>query len=64
MSRGRSDAPWPSRSTRDHAVAARGEVFGQRPVHLLGEQQPVDEDQRPRRPPARFAVRPARAAAA
>ena len=30
----------------DHAVAARGERFGQRAVHLLGEQQPVDEDQR------------------
>ncbi len=33
---------------RDHVVAPRREVFGQRPVHLLREQQPVQEDQRPR----------------
>ena len=43
---------------RDHAVAARREVFGQRPVHLLGEQQPVDEDQRPRGRRRALAVRP------
>ena len=30
-----------------HAVAAGCEVFRERPVHLLREQQPVDEDQRP-----------------
>ena len=30
----------------DDAVAVRGELFGERPVHLLGEQQPVDQDQR------------------
>ena len=33
---------------RDRAVAPRGEVFGQRPVHLLREQQTVDQDHRPR----------------
>ena len=32
----------------DHPVAARRELFGQRPVHLLAQQQPVDEDQRSR----------------
>ena len=49
---------------RDHAVAARGELFGERPVHLLGEQQPVQEDQRApirrsaaRGPPAPAAAR-------
>ena len=32
----------------DDAVAERGEVARERAVHLLGEQQPVDQDQRPR----------------
>ncbi len=31
---------------RDHAVAPRGQVFGERPVHFLGEQQPVQQDHR------------------
>ena len=48
MSRGRSERAVAEQVERDHAVAARGEVFGQRPVHLLGEQQAVQQDQRPR----------------
>ncbi len=37
----------PEQVEGDHAVAPRGEVFGQRTVHLLGEQEAVQEDQRP-----------------
>ena len=56
---------------RDHAVPARREIFGERAVHLLGEQQPMDEDHRAARrrralrgPPARALLGERRRAAA
>ena len=47
MSRGRSDRAVAEQVERDDAVAARGERLRQRHVHLLREQQAVDEDGRP-----------------
>ena len=48
MSRGRSDCAMAEQIDRDHPVATGREVLGQRPVHLLGQQHTVDEDQRAR----------------
>ena len=37
----------PEEIDREHVVAARREIFGERAVHLPGEQQSVDQDYRP-----------------